>query len=298
MKASIMGGDGNILCQVPALRKAFSDLGHTHTSDVNDHDSAFLFVGNAPFDSYLNVDKKKIFNVLDIPFHLPEVDSIITSITEASKKCHKVTVISKAVQEDLKKYCDIDAELIHYPMKPVSYTGQKKYPYKVLMAGRLRDPNKFAASAIHAIQKAGFEQKDLVIVGPDDIGMGNYLGIVDDETLNDLYNSVDFVVMLDRFAGLGLPAIEAACCGAIPIVAAHLHTLDDVWAQSPLGLHYHTCKSIQGISDLMNGLKNNDDWRNQVKKDLLVYADSHLRPRYEAKHVIDRILRIYHSIHV
>lgn len=301
MRASILGSDGNILCQVNAIRDAFESLGHEHIVDMHHDDSAFTFVGNPPFNDYIDFAKSKskkiIFNVLDIPWHVPEIDTIVAKLKEHLPLADKVTTISKAVQRDLKQYCDIDSDVIYYPMKPVKFTGEKKYPqFRVAMVGRLLDPNKYAATAIAALINAGFYEKEIAIVGPEYVGWGTRLGLISDEHLNDIYNSVDYVVMLDQFAGIGLPAVEAACCGAIPIIAPHLATFDELWVQSPLSLHYQKLNNANNISELILSIEADKKWKEEIKQDLLGYSELFFRPKFEAINVAKRIIDVYHSI--
>lgn len=301
MKASILGSDGNILCQVNSIREGFSSLGHSHIADMRHSDSAFTFVGNPPFEDYMDLalskEKKIIFNVLDIPWHVPEVNELIEKLKNNLKHANKVTTISKAVQKDLKTACDIDAEVIYYPMKDVKFTGIKKYPqFKVAMVGRLLDRNKYAATALNALISCGFEEKDVAIVGPEYLGWGTRLGLVSDEMLSDIYNSVDYVVMLDKVAGIGLPAIEAACCGAIPIVAAHLATLDEFWTQSPLGLHYQKNTSPHAIVNLIKAIESDEKWKRDIKTDILGYSELYFRPKFNKVEVAKKIIDVYHTI--
>ena len=47
---------------------------------------------------------------------------------------------------------------------------------------------------------------------------GEHLGLVNDVSLNQLYNSSKIVALPSKFEGLGLPALEAMVCGAVPLV--------------------------------------------------------------------------------
>lgn len=301
MRASILGADKNILCQVNAIREGFALLGHEHIADMRHVDSAFTFVGNPPFDDYIDLaeskSKKIIFNVLDIPWHVPEIDSIIDNLKKKLPLANKVTAISKAVQADIKSSCGIDSEVIYYPMKPVKFTNVKKYPqFKVAMIGRLLDPNKYAMTAISALINAGFNENEVAIVGPEYVGWGTRLGLISDEHLNDIYNSVDYVVMLDKYAGIGLPAIEAACCGAIPIIAPHLATFDELWLQSPLSINYQKLNNAKNIAQLIISIENDKKWKEEIKQDLLGYSELFFRPKFDAKNVAKRIIDVYHTI--
>lgn len=298
MKCSIISAAGTALCQQTQLHAGFATLGHTHV-EPSDPDSQFLFIGNPPHDKYLEMakSKKTIFNVLDICWHCQEIEQILNSYRLQLPQASKVTCISKTIQAELKKHLNIDSDVIYYPMKPVKHTGEKKYPqFKVMMAGRLSDPNKFAATAVHSLIRAGFNESEVAIVGPDHVGWGTRMGMVNDDVLNDLYNSVDYVICLTKNTGLELPPIEAACCGAIPIIAAHLQTYDEFWAASPLGLHYKQLTSVQNVGNLIMSLEANPTWKAEVKQDILGYAELAFRPKFEAAAVAKRIVEVYESI--
>lgn len=299
MRCSILGSDGSALCQIPRLREGFAALGHEHTFDTTHPDTAFVFVGNPSFDNYLPLrgQKKLIFNVLDIPWHLPEVNDIINRLYDHLPYADRVTAISNTVARDVETHCGVKCETIYYPMKPVRHTGVRKYPqFRALLVGRLRDPNKRVTMAVQSLIRAGFNENEVAVVGGERIGWGVEMGCVTDEALNNLYNSVDYVLMLSKVEGIGLPAIEAACCGAIPIVAPDLTTFDEFWAESPLGLHYQQLNSPNDVANLIRALEGNPTWKAEVKQDILGFAALKFRPKFEAKAVASRIIEVYQSI--
>lgn len=301
MKTAILGSDGNILCQINALKDGFAELRHESVPNVDDPDVSFVFVGNPPFDKYeallKNGNKKVILNVLDIPWHVPEIEVFLQKLRHFLPLASRVTTISKTVQQDLKHALNVDSEVIYYPMKPVYKTNIKKYPsFKVALVGRLLDKNKYASLAGLALRSAGFKKEEIAIVGPEYPGWGTYMGTVTDEELNDIYNSVDYVVMLDKVAGIGLPAIEAACCGAIPIIAAHLRTLEEFWSQSPLALQYQANNTPEDLTKLILDIEKNPYWKKEIKEDLLGYSHLYFYPKFKPRNVAKRIIDVFHSI--
>lgn len=298
MRVSIQGGDANLLCQVPALRQGFAALGHEHIADAGHPDVAFAFVGNPPFANYLYLAslKKTIFNVLDLCPHCVEHERIVKDLKEVLPQASRVTCISDTVRLELADI-GVKAETIYYPMKPVRYTGERKYPqFRVAMVGRLNDSNKRAGAAVSALVRAGFEESEVAIVGPEYIGYGTRMGEVSDEVLNDIYNSVDYVIMLSRNEGIGLPAIEGAICGAIPIVAPDLSTFGEFWVGSPLGLHYQTITSIDTVAKLIRSIEDQPAWRDDLKRDFRAYGETYFRPKFDAVEVAKRIISVYQSI--
>jgi len=299
MKISVLGADANQLCQLPALRAGFAELGHEHTFDTTHLDTSFVFVGNPPFDQYLDLAKEKkiIFNVLDICPHCHEHAQIVERLKQQLPKASRVTTISKTVAAELKEECGVDAEVIYYPMKPVRATGLRKYnQFRAMLVGRTGDANKRSGAAISALIHAGFDEHEVAVVGPEYTGYGVRMGVVDDGTLNDLYNSVDYVVMMSKNEGIGLPAIEAAVCGAIPIIAPDLSTFDEFWAQSPLSLHYQGLNTIADVAKLIRAIEDNKEWKTQIKADLVAYSSLAFTPKFTAKAVASRIISLAQSI--
>lgn len=298
MKLGVLGNAGTALCQIGAVSKGFKTLGHTPTISWTDPDVKFVFVGNPPYESYLNAATRKpfIFNVLDLATHTPEHQDIVRRFAAQLPAAAKVTTISKTVQAQLADLCGIRAEVIYYPMKPVTCTRIKKHPYKVALIGRTSDPNKRCGAAVMALVRAGYEEKDVVIVGPEYPGWGTRLGVVSDEVLNEIYNSVDYVMMMSRWEGIGLPGIESACAGAIPIVMPDLSTYDEFWAPSPMHGFYKNLTSVDAVAALLTYLKAEPDVKEDLQLKMADYGNRLLRPAFEASAVAARILDVYESI--
>jgi glycosyltransferase involved in cell wall biosynthesis len=300
MRVSIQGNDSTPLCQIGAIRRAFAALGHEHHFDPIDPDVAFVFEGNASY-TYAELAragvKKTIFNVLDIPHHLPNVSEIIAQYRAALPLASRVTAISETVAKDVETHCGVKASVIYYPMKEVKHTEVKVHEgLRALLVGRVNDPNKRASFAIQSLVRAGFKESEIGIVGPENPRYGRYFGLVTDAQLSELYNSVDYVMSLSRVEGIGLPPCEAACCGAIPIVAPDLTTFNEFWVNSPLGLHYQMLNSVDAVAGLIKSIDNERGWKEQLKQDFLVYGNTHLRPKFEAIEVAKRIIGVYQTI--
>lgn len=301
MKVCVLGSGGSALCQIGAVREGFSSLGHTPIIDYTDHDTAFVFVGNAPFDSYLDLARSKqrkvIFNVLDLCPHCSDHSDIVAKLKDQLPLAARVTTISKTVAAELAEKCGVKADVIYYPMKNVRFTGERKYPqFKVLCAGRLRDPNKGIAQAVMALIRAGFNESEVAMVGPEYPGWGTNMGVVSDEKLNDLYNSVDYVVSLAVNEGIGLVPAEGAICGAIPIISPRLSTYNEFWAESPMGIHYQSLNSPDSISNLVKAIEADQEWKASLKVQMREYGEQVFRPLFDRAAVAGRIISVYQSI--
>jgi hypothetical protein len=181
---------------------------------------------------------KLILNVLDVPENLmtPSGDythSKLLALRDALLRADAITAISPFTRSQLQRLLALSATVIWNPVKDVSpdkrLAGERPYPYKALMAGRLRDPNKrMDMIGIPALIMAGFEEEEVAVIGGEWTGWGTNLGVVSDSTLNDLYNSVDFVIQPTLNTGLELPPLEGMICGAIPILCYDMSTFGDI----------------------------------------------------------------------
>lgn len=299
MRAAILGGDANALCQIPSLREGFNSLGHEHTFLADDTDTAFVFVGNPPFEDYLELakHKKTIFNVLDLCPHCSEHLDIVERLKVQLPQAARVTAISQTVANELKAKCGVNADVIYYPSKKIFPTGVKRYKgIRALIVGRVNDPNKRTHLAIQGLIRAGFEEDEVAVVGPENPRYGRYYGTVSDEVLNDLYNSTDYVMMTSLNEGIGLPACEGAMAGAIPIVLPDLVTFNEFWVESPLGLHYQLLNSSDRIGALIRNIEDTPGWKDMIKQDMLAYATQFLKPKFDRVEVAKRIISTFQSI--
>ncbi len=291
-------------CQRSQLEAGFAALGHECTKDWQHPDVAFVFVGNPEYNEDIltaaraNV-KKVILNVLDLPIHTPDGMRWINGWRAQLSDAQRVTSISDYTQSQLLSICCIQSDVIYYPMKAISRTGgaPKYQQYRALCMGRLNDVNKRYHVSLAALYYAGLQRHEIAVVGPEDPHTWEtYLGVVDDQALNDLYNSVDYVLMPSVVEGLGLPAIEAACAGAIPIVLPHLSTYEELWAGSPMGLWYQTFTSPGKIADFMIYMDENPAEKQIMKDAMYAYAQAHFVPKFSAVEVAKRIIGIYHTM--
>ncbi len=302
MLVSILGSTCQ-WCQIPALRAGFEALGHTHTDDWQHPDVSFVFVGNPPYSADIlsaaraNV-KKVILNVLDLPVQNPDGMRWINEWRAQLPDAQRVTSISAYTQSQLIDICGIQSDVIYYPMKPVSrMTGARYSQYKALLCGRVGDRNKRYHVALAALFYAGFNRDQIAVVGPEDPRTWEtYMGVVNDKDLNIIYNSVDYVFMTSHIEGLGLPGLEGACAGAIPIVLPDLSTYDELWAGSPMGLWYQTFTSPGKIAEFIVYMEANPAEKQIMKDAMYAYAQSHFAPKFSAVEVAKRIIGVYHSI--
>jgi hypothetical protein len=280
--------------QISRIENGFVILGHEITKYITDAD--LIYSNNSsPSRSQIIIDKKEgklkrdckiIFNILDIPeWCFPNYD--LNTIHKELIEADHVTCISKYVQSQLYRYLGINASIIYNPAKDVNdaqrINGIKKFPqYKAMMVGRLRDPSKRVELGVNSLILAGFKESEVAIVGSESIGWGSYEGVVSDEKLNDLYNSVDYVVMTSLGEGLGLPACEGVLAGAIPVVCHDLTTFNEFFTDE-----FGNYPNPHSISFFLRKDKNYFD----IKK-----LQINIKEKLDKLNVSERIINIYERI--
>ena len=222
IKISIFGADG-YTCQMPRIKEAMQNLGN-----ILSKDSPELIYSNDPtgYEKAMRLKKKfpssfLIFNFLDVPWHMPNVDKQTKLLVEHFlAKSDAVTAISYKVKKDLSKFLDKKIEVIYNPIKDVFYDESIKKNNTFLYVGRANDPVKRTNLLKQAFSKTVNGIIDIKICGSEDPGFGTYLNVVSDQELNKLYNSSKYLLLPSKAEGLGLTMIEAMICGSLPIACS------------------------------------------------------------------------------
>jgi|TARA_B110000438_G_scaffold188036_1_gene179692 glycosyltransferase involved in cell wall biosynthesis len=222
IKIAIFGADG-FTCQVPRIKDGFKILGHVFSEESPD-----LIYSNDPTGYQKAMELKKKFpkshlmlNFLDVPWHIPNVEKQTSLLAEHFlEKADSVTVISFKVKKDLSKFLDKKIEVIYNPIKDVFYDENIKKNNMFLYVGRANDPIKRIDLVKESLLKINNSVKEIKICGSENPGFGNYLGVISDKKLNEIYNSSKYVLLPSKAEGIGLPMIEGMICGAIPITCS------------------------------------------------------------------------------
>ena len=210
------------------IKEGFEKLSHT-----NSYKDPDLIYSNDPrgFKDAMLLKKKYpnaylIFNILDIPWHLS------TTIKQQTKqlvdhflsKADVITAISFKVKRDLSEFVNKDIHVIYNPTKDVYYDSNIQKNNMFLYVGRANDPIKRINLVHDSLKKIENGMKNIKICGTENPGFGNYLGIVSDKKLNELYNSTKYLFLTSKAEGIGLTMIEAMICGAVPITCSDNET--------------------------------------------------------------------------
>ena len=222
IKVSILGSDGYV-CQIPRIKEGMEALGHVLSDESPD-----LIYSNDPtgYKKALSLKKKYseaylILNLLDIPWHKPNIQKQTESLVKNySLKADIVTTISFKVKKELGKFYNKKIHVIYNPVKDVYYDDNIKKNNIFFYVGRASDPVKRFNLVRESLLKIKDGEKNIKICGPQNPNFGDYLGIIEDQELNKLYNSSKYVLLPSVTEGIGLPMIEGMICGSIPITCS------------------------------------------------------------------------------
>lgn len=227
MKIAVFG----IIPFTDLIKEGFIKLGHEISNNNPD-----LIFANDPMGyqdaTFLKMQYPKaqlILNVLDIPWHFPNIENQIkTMIKRFFSKADNVTAISFKVKKDLAKFFDPNThekiEVIYNPIQDVNYDKKIKKNNSFLYIGRANDPIKRFNLVRESLSKIKEGNKNIIVCGIENPNFGNYLGHVSNEKLNILYNEANFLFLPSKAEGIGLSMIEALVCGTVPITCSDNET--------------------------------------------------------------------------
>jgi len=288
--------------QISRIEQGFIELGceiTPHPQEAN-----LVFQNNAWFDQIIDDKKagnfrsgtKFIFNILDICPHCQ--DFPMEKLREQIKWADAVTVISDTVKQDCLTRLDnlVNYHIIYNPQMSVrKMDGLKKHPYKYLYVGRACDLNKRSYLALNALHILGVNPDEIGIVGSEYPGYGVQLGVVTPEYLNELYNSADFVLMPSFNEGIGLGAIEAAGCGAIPVICADLSTREEFFPTSLFPEYLEVQPNPVSIANFIARFNQYDEWED-LQKRLLRHYNDNLKDKFDKVEVARKIIELYKTL--
>ena len=288
IKISIFGADG-YTCQMPRIKEAMQKLGH-----ILSEDSPEMIYSNDPtgYEKAMCLKKKfpssfLIFNFLDVPWHMPNVDKQTKLLVEHFlAKSDAVTAISYKVKKDLAKFLDKKIEVIYNPIKDVFYDESIKKNNTFLYVGRANDPVKRTNLLKQAFSKTVNGIIDIKICGSEDPGFGTYLNVVSDQELNKLYNSSKYLLLPSKAEGLGLTMIEAMICGSLPIACS-----DNETAKEFLPKDFICEPNSQSILDKIEELNKEYD----VKRKLALKYGKKYKIQFDKMSIAKKILSIFNS---
>ena len=287
IKIAIHGWDG-YTCQIPRIKEGMEALGHILSDELPD-----LIYCNDPSEFQKSISLKKkhpqaflILNILDIPWHFPNIDQRIKIWKNLLFQADAVTVISLKVKKDLSQFLNKEIHVIYNPAKDVYYDNSIQKNNMFLYVGRANDPIKRIKLVYDSIAKIPEDLKNIKICGSENPGFGNYLGVVPDKDLNKLYNSSKFVLLPSKAEGIGLPMIEGMICGAIPIACS-----DNLTSKEFLPPDFICEPNSQAIANKIEEL----DKEYEVKRSLALEFGKKYKTQFNKKNIATNIMNLFNS---
>ena len=288
IKVSILGSDGYV-CQIPRIKEGMEALGHVLSEESPD-----LIYSNDPrgYNKALLLKKKYpkaylILNFLDVPWHMPNIQKQTESlVNNYFLKADVITTISFKVKKDIGKFYDKKIHVIYNPIKDVYFDENIKKNNIFFYVGRAFDPVKRFNIVRESLLKIKDGEKNIKICGSHNPNFGDYLGIVNDQDLNELYNSSKYVLLPSSAEGIGLPMIEGMICGAIPITCS-----DNLTAKEFSPPDFICEPNAEAIVKKIEEL--NKDYR--VKRELALEFGKKYKTQFNKKNIAMNIMNLFNS---
>ena len=288
IKVSILGADG-YTCQIPRIKEGMEILGHVLSKESPD-----VIYSNDPrgYNEALELKKKYpssylILNLLDIPWHLPDIKKQTQLLVKHYlEKADSVTTISNKVKNDLTRFYDKTIHVIYNPIKDVHLDEKIKKNNTFFYVGRATDPIKRFSLVRESLTKIKEGEKNLKVCGTQDPKFGNYLGIIKDRQLNEIYNSSKYVLLPSKAEGLGLPMIEGMICGAIPITCS-----DNLTAKEFLPVDFICEPDAQSIVSKVEELEKNYN----KKREISLKFGNKYKLQFDKKNIAKNIINVFNS---
>ena len=288
IKVSILGSDGYV-CQIPRIKEGIKALGHVLSEESPD-----LIYSNDPvgYEKALFLKKKYskaylMLNLLDIPWHKPNIQKQTESLVKNYfLKADTITTISFKVQKDISKFYNKKIHVIYNPIKDVYFDENVKKNNIFLYVGRASDSVKRFNLVRESLLKIKDGEKNIKICGPQNPNFGDYLGIIEDQELNKLYNSSKYVLLPSMTEGIGLPMIEGMICGSIPITCS-----DNLTAKEFSPPDFICEPNAEAIVKKIEEL--NKDYR--VKRELALEFGKKYKTQFNKKNIAMNIMNLFNS---
>jgi glycosyltransferase involved in cell wall biosynthesis len=293
--------------QIESIEKGFIELGHEITSHIGE---ANLIYSNNPSPTRTQIVKdikegktkrgaKFVTTILDFPEHLEHTESFqkeIPQIKADLSAADAVCSISEYTQKMVKLKYGFDSTVIYNPIKDVCLSPYIKRNVFATIVGRKFDPNKFVKTAIQACQILGVPEEQVLMVGSESVGWGNFQGVLSDENLNKVYNSAFFSFSLGEVEGINLPAIEAAACGCIPVINSKLTTRQELFPSSLFPEYDSVNADPVSIAKFIARFSQDNGAREDLTNRLTNHYNNNLKDKFSGRSVAQKILKIYENL--
>ncbi|RTK98844.1 MAG: hypothetical protein EKK57_10860, partial [Proteobacteria bacterium] len=183
MKFYVAGNKSWYSLQSPRIQQGLVNIGHeivdqklaeyVYCNDPSSYDEAILNRRDG---------QKLIFNILDVPYHIPNFQEWLANIKPKLQFADIVTCISFTVRLNVIKYLNIHPFVIYNPIKDVTNLGLNRPNNSFCYAGRANDPGKRFNIVREVVGR--LSNDNISVCGSENPGYGKYFGILSDSDLN------------------------------------------------------------------------------------------------------------------
>lgn len=281
-------GAKHFLGGLPAVERELVNLGHTISDSAPDlvysQDATGFSSALAKWHDY-GETPKLILNVLDIPFHVPEINEIYERLSKILPLANKVTTISNTVKNQIQDEFNINADVIYYPARNVYKLDNVEKRYDFFINGRVFDKNKRAFLACQVLDL--YKDKILVSCGSEYLKCAMNAGVVDDNGINHLYNYSRITFAFGRIEGIGMQVIESQIVGT-PVITLSDNKTNQEFCPPEMIVE----PNINAIKEKIDDILNNYD---KYQKLALEYRDKY-KEQFSGKSVAKNILQVYQNL--
>lgn len=201
--------------------------------------------------------------------------------------CEIPCAISQFAANQIKDILKVESKIniLPYPIRPITNLNYLK-SLEFLYVGRVYSQNKRFELIGKTLDLLKVGRHNLVVVGTEKPPFGYYAGELNDEMLNEIYNSARFTFLLSSFEGIGLTAIEAAITGSFPILCNDNKVVEE------LGLEdFAVDPDPRAIANKINDIITNK----QGYYEILDKIRPMLSQKYDVKNVAKKIISLYND---
>lgn len=286
-------GSKHFLGTLNSINDGFRSFGHViddfdsipqliYSNDMGGHQSA---VKHKDYYIKLGYAPRLILNILDIPFHVKEIDEIIQNCKTLLPFADRVTTISYKVKQDLLDQTGFNPSVIYQPIRPIEHIPNINKTIDFFINGRVLDPNKRGYLAEELCKKMN---RNLVCAGSDYLPSAKNIGVVTDQQLSLLYNMSKITLAFGKIEGIAMQIPESILLKT-PII-----TLSDNPTNYEFCPKEMICEpNIDAIMDKAENILSNYSYY----QNLCVELSEKYMIQFSPKSVANNILQSYNSIY-
>lgn len=246
---------------------------------------------------FYNICKSKGWNtrlllkVLDLAIHLR---SDFTSEKQKLLKADIILANSQYVKKQIKELLGLDSYIVYEALPDLIQQSPVPKTVDYLMLGRLSDPNKrtFLAYELLNYRQKKYQRNEILAgCGPESFPFNHpnakYIGTVDQNGIQTLYNNTKITLCLSKVEGFLLCDKESACMGTPYIVCSDMTTAEEFVPKE-----FIAEPNVESISNKVDEILGNYSYF----RNLALECGNYFRSAFNKIAAANRIIKAYESI--